>query len=259
MATLSVDTDRFKVLGAVSAYPVIADDIVYEGAAVGLVKATGHAQPLAAANLFCGFAERKADNTGGAAAAINVRVVTEGVVKLSISGAVITDVGQPVYATDDNTFVFSPVGGVFIGKVTRFVSSGVVEVTYDAALGIDPYAGMLAEAIPASPATRSILAADTGKILVFSATNVVSLGLSAIHSFVKLLNIAPYGTAQLTLTPVTASPAEGFNGADLAGTVGKSRINTLATAQRGDYSLIKGGQTVMNTIHEEKGTWAQEA
>jgi hypothetical protein len=241
MTTLSVDTDRFKVLGAVSAYPVIADDIIYEGAAVGLVKATGHAQPLASVDLFCGFAERKLDNTGGAAAALDVRVVTEGVVKLSVSGAVITDVGQPVYATDDNTFVFSPVGGVYIGNVTRFVESGVVEVTFNAVLGIDPYAGMLAEAIPASPATKTVDLNDTGKILVFSATNVVTLAASAVFNFIKFLNMAAYGGAEITLSPVVTSPAEGFNGADLAGTIGKDRINTLATSQRGDYVLMKGG------------------
>jgi hypothetical protein len=33
-------------------------------------------------------------------------------VQLAVTGAVITDVGQPVYATDDDTFVFSPVGGI---------------------------------------------------------------------------------------------------------------------------------------------------
>jgi hypothetical protein len=41
---------------------------------------------------------------------------------------VITDVGQPVYATDDDTFVFSPVAAVFVGFVHRFVSAGVVVV-----------------------------------------------------------------------------------------------------------------------------------
>jgi hypothetical protein len=52
---------------------------------------------------------------------------------------VITDVGQPVYATDDDTFVFSPVGGVFVGFVHRFVSAGVVIVDFDALEFRDPY------------------------------------------------------------------------------------------------------------------------
>ena len=45
-------------------------EAVYEGAAVGIVDATGHARPLNAADRFGGFAEFKADNSAGAAAAI---------------------------------------------------------------------------------------------------------------------------------------------------------------------------------------------
>jgi hypothetical protein len=94
-----------------SALPVIASDIIYEGAAVGVVAGTGHGRPLVAGDRFAGFANQKADNAAGAAAAISVDLKTKGFVQLSVSGAVITDVGQPVYATDDDTFVFSPVGG----------------------------------------------------------------------------------------------------------------------------------------------------
>ena len=259
MTTLSVDTYRLKVLGTISEYPVIANDIVYEGAAVGLVLASGHARPLTSVDLFCGFAEKKADNTGGSAAAINVRVVQEGIVKLSVSGAVITDVGQPVYATDDNTFVFLPAGGVYVGKVERFVSSGVVEVKFDAVLGIDPYAGFVREEIAASPATKTVDLEDSGKALFFTATNVVTLALSAICNSIRFVCMAPYGTAEITLSPITASPAEHFVGADITGSSGKDRINTLATARRGDFCHIKGMAGVIIDIPQEKGTWAQEA
>ena len=61
-----------------------------------------------------------------------MRVQRKGKVQLADHRSlVITDVGQPVYATDDDTFVFNPVGGTFIGIVKRLVSSGVVVVGFD--------------------------------------------------------------------------------------------------------------------------------
>jgi hypothetical protein len=89
--------------------PVIAADIIYEGAAVGLVDAPGHARPLHPRTASRVRGVHQADNSAGAAAAINVRVIESGKIQLAVSGAVITDVGQPVYATDDDTFVFNPV------------------------------------------------------------------------------------------------------------------------------------------------------
>jgi len=103
MTTLATNTPRIMVGGDVNELPVIATDIIYEGAAVGLVDASGHARPLTSADKFAGFAIEKADNSAGAAAAINCRFWRSGCVKLSVSGAVINDIGQPVYATDDNT------------------------------------------------------------------------------------------------------------------------------------------------------------
>jgi hypothetical protein len=66
--------------------------------------------------------------------------MAEGKIQLSVSGAVITDVGQPVYATDDDTFVFSPVAASFVGFVDRFVSAGVSIVKFDVNRLRDPYA-----------------------------------------------------------------------------------------------------------------------
>ena len=100
MTTLAANAYRVYETSNINEIPVIAADIIYEGAAVGSVKASGHARPLTSADRFEGFAEKKADNSSGAAAAINVRVKTQGKIKLSVSGAVITDIGQPVYATD---------------------------------------------------------------------------------------------------------------------------------------------------------------
>ena len=138
MTTLAADTPRDYGMGNRNDIPMIASDIIYEGSAVGMVKASGHARPLAATDKFLGFCKEIADNSAGAAADINVDVQNKGIVKLSVTGAVITDVGQPVYATDDNAFTFIPTGAVFIGFVRRFISSGVVHVEFDAASFVDP-------------------------------------------------------------------------------------------------------------------------
>jgi hypothetical protein len=66
MTTLAANKPRAFEGGNRNSFPVIAADIIYEGAAVGLVDGTGHARPLAAGDRFAGFAERKADNSAGA-------------------------------------------------------------------------------------------------------------------------------------------------------------------------------------------------
>jgi hypothetical protein len=56
MTTLSVDKVRDLKPGDMSNLPVIAADIIYGGAVVGVVKATGHARPLVGGDQFGGFA-----------------------------------------------------------------------------------------------------------------------------------------------------------------------------------------------------------
>jgi hypothetical protein len=252
MTTLAADSARTFELGDRGEYPMIASDIVYEGAASGLVDASGHARPLTSVDRFVGFAEKKADNSAGAAAAINVRTVKRGEIQLSVAGAVITDIGQPVYATDDNTFVFSPAGGVFIGFVRRFVSSGVVIVAFDTENFVDPWAGRAREALDAS--TKTLDAQDTGKVICCSVTTVVTLPVTATAlDNVTLLNVGPFGTVQISADPAAADK---IMGPDIAGADNTDLVNTLATARRGDYVTLKAGHADGYTVFGIRGTWA---
>lgn len=132
MTTLAADAPRDYQLGEIEEYPVIASDVIYEGAAVG-ENAAGYSRPLVAADPFQGFAERKADNSAGAAGAVNVRVKTKGRIKLAISGLAITSNDRAaVYASDDNTFTLTSTGNSKIGWVSRFVSAGVGIVEFEA-------------------------------------------------------------------------------------------------------------------------------
>lgn len=132
MTTLAADKARSFELGDIQELPMIAADIIYEGAAVG-DNASGLARPLVAADPFLGFAERTADNSAGAASALKVRVRTRGQVQLAVTGvASAADVSETVYASDDDTFTLTAGSNTAIGKVSRWVSGTTCIVAFEA-------------------------------------------------------------------------------------------------------------------------------
>ena len=254
MTTLALDTPRAQELGNRGEYPVIASDIIYEGAAVGLVDATGHARPLTSADKFVGFAEAIADNSLGAAAAINVRTIRKGAVVLAVTGAVITDVGLPVYAQDDNAFSFIKTSGVFIGFTTRYVSAGYMVVEFDAGILIDPHEGLLAES---SAVDLTVDAQDTGKV-IFMTADAKTVTLPAVEGVgkVRVVNAGAFGTQLVTIAPDAGDMIEGPN---VSVTDADTWGNTKATACRGDYVDIEYGDSAGWAITRKRGTWALTA
>ena len=122
MATLAQDKPRACGVGDFNELPVIASDIIFEGAAVG-DNASGLARPLVAADPFLGFAKERCDNSAGAASARNVKVFERGKIELDVTGvASAADVGETVYASDDDTFTLTAGSNSAIGKVVRWVS-----------------------------------------------------------------------------------------------------------------------------------------
>lgn len=138
MTTLAVNLPRAYEQGDRNDLPVVAADIIYEGAAVGVVAASGYARPIATTDIFAGFAEAKADNSAGAAGDINVRVISKGEIELPVTGAVITSFRAPVYASDDNTFTTTASTNVFVGYIKRFVSTARAVVAFDATKSQSP-------------------------------------------------------------------------------------------------------------------------
>jgi len=256
MTTLAANKPREYELGERNHLPVIASDIIYEGAAVGIVAGTGHARPLAAGDGFAGFAVAQADNSLGAAAAINVEVVECGEIQLAVAGAVITDVRQPVYATDDDTFVFSPVAATFVGYVKRFVSSGVVVVDFDADSYRDPYGDHTVRATISADTTLD--ATHTGKLLWVD-TDAKIITLPAIASGldgVMIVNGGAFGAVAVNVSP---NAADMILGPDITGADNKDLINTKATAKRGDFVVIGGNDADGYAVLAMRGTWAREA
>lgn len=134
MPTLTDDAPRTYGEPTHAAYPMAANDVIYQGAAVG-ENGSGYARPLVAADRFLGFAENRCDNTGGAVGAKSVRLRTKGVIKLSIAALAVTANDRPiVYASDDDTFTLTATSNSAIGRVLQWESLGVALVEFDAAL-----------------------------------------------------------------------------------------------------------------------------
>lgn len=262
MTTLAANKPRAYEGGEVtieeSGLPVIAADIIYEGAAVGVVDASGHGRPLVAGDRFAGFANAKADNSAGAAAAINVDLRTDGKIELPVTGAVITDKGQPIYASDDDTFSFNPVGGSFIGFVHRFVSAGIAVVSFDVDELRDPWAQYTTRETLSG--VKTFDAQDCGKLFCADAdADADALTLPAIAdglSGITILAIGAFGTTAVTIDPAAADM---ILGPDITGADNKDLICTKATQRRGDFVELIAGDADGYMVVKKRGTWAREA
>lgn len=259
MTTLAANKQRPYELGDMNDIPVIASDIIYEGSAVGVVAATGHARPLTSADRFVGFAIAQADNSAGAAAAINVTVQMRGEIQLAVTGALITDLKQPIYAADDDSFQFSPVGGVFVGFVKRFVSSGVVIVEFDANGFIDPW--HMYTVREELTATKTFDAEDSGKLFtVTAAADDAALTLPAYTSGLSGLTILAIGAFGTTKVKIDPNATDMILGPDITGADNKDLILTKATQRRGDFVKLQGGVAGDGyRAVELRGTWARES
>lgn len=132
MTALTADTPRVYELGDINEFPIAANTIIYEGAAVG-DNGTGYARPLQPDDAFRGFADRHCNNLEGTDGEKNIRVHKKGSILLDIAGATLADVGKPVYALDDNTFTLASGGGAtYVGQVSRLETSGKAVVDFHA-------------------------------------------------------------------------------------------------------------------------------
>lgn len=261
MTTLAADALRTFEIGIIQEYPMIAADIIYGHAAVGLVAASGHARPLVAGDKFAGFAEKRVDNSTGAAAAKNVRVQHRGKVVLPITGCVITDQAVdnlPVYASDDDAFSFNPADGSFVGFLDRYISAGVGLVRFDAGAYVDPWAHYTVRETLTGPKTFDaedcgklfcVTEAGDGDALTFPA---VATGLTGL----TILAVGAYGTTAVTLAPAADDM---FLGPDITGANDKDLILTKATQRRGDFVTIAGVEADGYMVGALRGIWAREA
>ena len=90
-------------------YPVGASVHIYTGALVGRDPA-GHLKAFEPGDTFVGVAYEEADNSAGAAAAIDCRVFVLGDFNHTLTSVAITHEGRAVYATADNTITTRSMG-----------------------------------------------------------------------------------------------------------------------------------------------------
>lgn len=258
MTTLAAGKPRDYSLGDIEEYPVIASDIIYEGAAVG-ENGSGYARPLVAADPFLGFALETVDNSAGAAGAKTVKVRVRGRAQLAVGSLAITDNDRvAVYASDDDTFTFNPADGPYIGVVKRYVSAGVAVVEFDAQSNRDPWRHKTVR--ETLTGTKTFDAQDSGKLFcVTDAGDADALTLPAIADGlggITILAVGAFGSTAVTISPQTADM---IIGPDISGADNKDLICTKATQRRGDFVTLDLGDADGYVVTEMRGTWAREA
>jgi len=130
MTALTKNVNRVYELKNMNTLPVAANVRIFKGAALGW--ASGYIRPLVAGDVFAGFAQREANNLGGAAGAIDVEIESDYRIALDVGGITGTaNLPALVYASDDNTFTTTSSGNSLIGKAMRY-QDGKTIVHYNA-------------------------------------------------------------------------------------------------------------------------------
>jgi len=136
MTALAVATPITRMEGKHASWPVYQATKILQGAMIGITTG-GYARAFVLGDIFAGHALDTADNTNGASGAINVKA-TRGryILRVTLSGVAITDPWRqaPVFALDSGTLSIRI--GQQVGRVIRYVSSGVAMVEFDTAMQI---------------------------------------------------------------------------------------------------------------------------
>lgn len=135
MTQLGANLQRTYVLGDQVEYPADAG-AVYEGSAAGLN--AGYARQLVAGDRFVGFVRRGCPVNAGSGAE-KVLVQRRGRIILPVTGVAITDVHEPVFASDGNAFTLTAGANTLIGHVVRYVSANLAEVEFNAEAAVEFY------------------------------------------------------------------------------------------------------------------------
>ncbi|MCE2914198.1 MAG: hypothetical protein LW768_01425 [Rubrivivax sp.] len=107
---------------------------VFQGAAVGIDASTGRARPVVAGDLFAGFAEAGATSTRDVTGATptSVALLTHGQAQLPVATVNAINVGDSVFASDDDTFALT--GSTLVGEIVRVPAAGQAVVAFSGGL-----------------------------------------------------------------------------------------------------------------------------
>lgn len=158
---LSADTPLTQVLGSHTDAPVAASSKIYEGSMLG--DSSGYVQALVAGNLFRGHSLEYQDNSSGSAGDLTVEHLTGRYrLEVTISGVAITDVGKPVYASDDGTYTLTAANNTLVGRIVRYVTTGTAVVEFTT---IDAGATVFTKTVSITAAEMKALAATQKELI----------------------------------------------------------------------------------------------
>ena len=162
---LTADTPLTQIKGRATEGSVYQAVTIYEGAMLGDV--SGYVRPLTAGDMFRGHSLEYINNASGSSGDRTVEHLTGRYrLQVSISGVAITDVNRPVFASDDGTYTLDAANNSLVGRVVRYVSSGVAVVEFQTAdAGDNIYTAtvsLTAAEIKALAATQKTLVAAPG-------------------------------------------------------------------------------------------------
>ncbi len=109
----------------IRAFRVADHEHLYKGAFVS-VDSSGYAAPLAAGETFVGVAFEFCENSAGSDGDKSIRCYTQGDFEHALSGAAVTNIGDAVYASADDTLTFTSTSNSFVGYCVDVPSSGVI-------------------------------------------------------------------------------------------------------------------------------------
>lgn len=132
MTTRSTDAERKVSAELGRALRVIASDTIFAGSAIG-ENGSGYMRPLVAGDPFKGFASEQCENESGSAGDKRVKRYVKGHIELSITGVTgVGDIGDAVYASDDDTFTKTESTNSFVGRIEDWISGTTAIVAFDA-------------------------------------------------------------------------------------------------------------------------------
>lgn len=260
MTTLAVDSPQILVTGDMNAVPIIKEDIVFEGAMVGREATTGYGRPLVAGDKFLGHSIFQVVNTLGLVGGEKSIRLRTGVYRLVCALVGLkTDVGQPVYASDDATLTFDASGNSYVGRISRYESATKMEIEF-VTCGYDEF-GPNPNRMTKDD-NYTIQAVDNGKLIYVTVdAKIITLfaGSGKPGYKITVVNGAGFNVAGIV---VTCNASDKFLGGcdQAAGSNGGSITNTKATAQRGDFIQLVNDGVATNAgwnIVGLRGTWVQ--
>ena len=169
MAALTDNKEVDRKDGVLIAHKVAASTTIYKGALLK-VNASGYAEPCAteAGASFIGVAYEEVDNSSGSDGDKEVRVYKTGTFLLEGSGFAQSDVGAPVYASDDQTITTTPASNLqIVGEIVEYEAADEVWVK------------LFASDTPAAASVAALGATADFTALAVTATNLTALAVTA--------------------------------------------------------------------------------